>query len=268
MGNLSSSGDLTMSTQQPLTYQALVSLAAADPAVVGLVVFGSQAHEGMVTRYSDHDVCVILADGATTDFTGQRTPELDFGISSLAEFRAAGMPGGKECPHLTAACGHCDTFSRYALARATVVLDKLGGDIAQILADKAQLNADEAFRSSAEWLDFYANSLYRSVKNDRDGHALAARLDAANSVQGLLELLFALDRRPRPYNKYLTWELTHYPLPGWDTGKLLTAVDRIARTGDVSLQRRVFARVEAVARHAGHGEVLDAWGEDLELMRP
>jgi hypothetical protein len=166
-----------MSTQQPLTYQALVSLAAADPAVVGLVLFGSQAHEGMVTSYSDHDVSVILADGATTDLTGQRTSELDFGISSLAEFRAAGMPGGKECLHLTMACNHS-------------------------------------------------------------------------------------------YNKYLTWELDRYPLPGWDTGKLLDAVDRIARTGDVSLQRRLFARVEATARQAGHSEVLDAWGEDLELMRP
>jgi hypothetical protein len=242
-----------MSTQQPLTYQAVVSLAAADPDVVGLVLKGSQAHEGMVTRYSDHDLYVILADGATTDltrFTGHRTLELDLVIISLAEFRAV------------------SGFERYALARATVVLDRLGGRIAQILAGKARLDADEAFRSSAEWLDAYANSLYRSVKNDRDGHALAARLDAADSVRFLLELLFALDRRPRPYNKYLTWELARYPLPGWDTDKLLNAVDCIARTGDVRLQRRLFARVEAAARQAGHSEVLDAWGEDLDLMRP
>jgi hypothetical protein len=260
-----------MSAQQPLTYQAFLSMAAADPAVVGLILKGSQAHEGMVTSYSDHDLYVVLADGAKTDlirFTGHRTQELDLVIISLAEFRVAGMLGGKECLHLTMACNHCETFERYALARATVVLDRLGGAIAQILADKAQLDADEAFRSSAEWLDAYANSLYRSVKNDRDGHALAARLDAVDSVRFLLELLFALDRRPRPYNKYLTWELARYPLPGWDTGKLLDAVDRIARTGDVRLQQGIFARVEAAARHAGHGEVLDAWGEDLELMRP
>jgi hypothetical protein len=261
-----------MSTQQPLTYQAVVSLAAADPAVVGLVLKGSQAHEGMVTRYSDHDLYVIFADGATTDLTtrltGHRTLELDLVVISLAEFRAAGMPGGKECLHLTMACNHCETFERYALAQATVVLDRLGGGIAQILADKAQLDANQAFRSSAEWLDAYANSLYRSVKNDRDGNALAARLDAADSVRFLLELLFALDRRPRPYNKYLMWELARYPLPDWETGKLLNAVDCIARTGDVRVQRRLFARVEAAARQAGHSKVLDAWGEDLDLMRP
>jgi hypothetical protein len=244
-----------MTAQRPLTYKAFVELATADPAVVGLVLKGSRAHEGMITGHSDHDLYVVLADGVTTDltrFTGHRTSELDLVIVSLTEFRVAGMPG----------------FERYALARACVVLDRLDGAIARILAAKARLSADEAFRACDEWLDAYANSLYRSVKNDRDGHPLAARLDAADSIRFLLELLFALDRRPRPYNKYLEWELTRYPLPGWDTVRLLDTVDRISGTGDVVLQRRTFARVEAAARRAGHSVVLDAWGEDLDLMRP
>jgi hypothetical protein len=244
-----------MTAQQPITFHAFVELAATDPAVVGLVLKGSRAHEGMTTEYSDHDLYVVLADGATTAltrFTGHRTPELDLVILSLDEFRAAGMPD----------------FERYALARARIVLDRLDGGIAQILAGKARLDADDAFREAGEWLDAYANSLYRSVKNARDGHALAARLDAADSIRFLLELLFALDRRPRPYNKYLEWELARFPLPGWDTGLLLDAVDRISGMGDVSAQRRLFAQVEAVAHRAGHSAVLDAWGEDLNLMRP
>ncbi|SDM10994.1 hypothetical protein [Nonomuraea jiangxiensis] len=242
-------------SQEPLTYQAFVELAAADPAVVGLVLKGSRAHDGMTTEHSDHDLYVVLADGATTElarFAGHRTSELDLVLLTLAEFRRAGMPG----------------FERYALARARVVLDRLDGGIAELVAAKARLNADEAFRDCGEWLDAYANSLYRSVKNARDGHPLAARLDAADSVRFLLELLFALDRRPRPYNKYLEWELVRHPLPGWDTGMLLEAADRISATGDVTLQRRLFAQVEAAARRAGHGAVLDAWGEDLDLMRP
>jgi hypothetical protein len=244
-----------MTAQQPLTYDAFVRLATADPAVVGLVLKGSRAHDGMTTEHSDHDLYVVLADGASTDLTplsGRRTPELDLVVLSLGEFRAAGMPG----------------FERYALARARIVLDRLDGGIARILADKARLASDEASRAAGEWLDAYANSVYRSVKNHRDGQALAARLDAADSVRFLLELLFALDRRPRPYNKYLEWELARYPLPGWDTAALLDAVGRVAATGAVAPQQRLFARVEAVARESGLGDVLDAWGEDLALMRP
>ncbi|WP_115974419.1 hypothetical protein [Streptomyces sp. 3212.3] len=244
-----------MTAQQPLAYDAFVQLAAADSAVVGLVLKGSRAHDGMTTRHSDHDLYVVLADDVRTDltrFAGHRTLELDLVLVSLTEFRAAGMPG----------------FERYALARAQVVLDRLDGGIARILADKARLGADEAFEVSSGWLDAYANSLYRSVKNHRDGQALAALLDAAESVRCLLELLFALDHRPRPYNKYLEWELARHPLPGWDTDVLLRAVERISASGDVFLQRHLFTLVEATVREAGHGEVLDAWGDDLYLMRP
>jgi hypothetical protein len=245
----------TMTAQQPLTYDAFVELAAADSAVVGLVLKGSRAHEDMATPHSDHDLYVVVADDAKTDltrFAGHRSAELDLVIVTLTEFRGAGMPG----------------WERYALARARIVLDRLDGGIARILADWARLDADEAFRDSGRRLDAYVNSLYRSVKNHRDGRALAARLDAADSMRFLLELLFALDRRPRPYNKYLEWELVRHPLPGWDTEVLLRAVDRISATGDVSQQRRLFALVERAVRAAGHAEVLDAWGDDLELMRP
>ncbi|WP_331763022.1 hypothetical protein OG209_40095 (plasmid) [Streptomyces sp. NBC_01383] len=244
-----------MTAQQPLTYDAFVELAATDQAVVGLVLKGSRAHEGMTTEYSDHDLYVVLTEGVATTltrFAGHRTSELDLVILTLDEFRAAGMPG----------------FERYALARARIVLDRLDGGIAQIVAAKARLDAGEAFRDAGQWLDAYANSLYRSIKNNRDGHALAARLDGVDSMRFLLELLFTFDRRPRPYNKYLEWELGRYPLPGWDTRKLLAAVDRISRTGDASAQRCLFSHVEAQARRAGHGAVLDAWGEDLDLMRP
>ncbi|MFH0520750.1 hypothetical protein ACHBTE_26685 [Streptomyces sp. M41] len=244
-----------MAAQPSLTYDAFLALATADPAVVGLVLKGSRAHDGMATENSDHDLYVVLADGSTTELrrlAGHRTARLDLVIVSLAEFRAAGMPG----------------FERYALARARVVLDRLAGGIGEIIAAKARLGADEAFRAAGGWLDAYANSLYRSVKNDRDGDPLAARLDATDSVGHLLELLFALHRRPRPYNKYLSWELARHPLPGWDGAALLRDVDRIAASGDAAVQRRLFARVEAAARRAGHRAVLDGWGEDLRLLRP
>lgn len=235
------------------TYAALLSRVADDPAVVGLVLKGSHAHDGMATQYSDRDVYVVLAEGAATELSGlhgHRSAELDVVVTTVDQFR------------------QLDGHERYALSRAHVVIDRLDGEIAEIVGAKGQRDRAEATAAAAGWLDAYANSLYRSVKNARDGNRLAAHLDAADSVGFLLELLFALDCRPRPYNKYLAWELERFPLPGWATSPLLNEIGRIAGTGDVDLQRSLFAKVEAVAREAGHDSTLDAWGEDLVLMRP
>jgi hypothetical protein len=236
-----------------LTYAELLSRIADDPAVVGLVLKGSHAHDGMATQYSDRDVYVVLAEGADSELSGlhgHRSAELDVVVATVDQFR------------------DLDGHERYALSRAHVVIDRLDGGIAEIVGAKGLRDRAEASAAAAGWLDAYANSLYRSVKNARDGNPLAAHLDAADSMSFLLELLFALDRRPRPYNKYLEWELERFPLPGWATSLLLEQIGLIAGTGDADLQRSLFAQVEAVAREADHDSTLDAWGEDLLLMRP
>jgi len=63
-------------------------------------------------------------------------------------------------------------------------------------------------------LDAYVNSYYRTLENARDGNRSAAGLDAAESFSNLLEFVFAAERRVRPYNKYLEWELGTHPRPG------------------------------------------------------
>ncbi|MCC3765366.1 hypothetical protein K3N28_20090 [Glycomyces sp. TRM65418] len=244
-----------MTEAAPMSFEEFTREARADPAVVGLVLIGSQAHDGLVTEHSDHDLWVVLADGATSDLQrlhGHRDAQLDLVVISLSQFRAAGMPG----------------FARYAVARGRVVLDRLDGEIAAIIAAKQRLGEQEAHDLAAGRLDDYVNLLYRSLKNHRDGHRLASRLDAADSLGSALDLLFAMDRRPRPYNKYLEWELAEYPLPGWDTEALLETVGAVVATGDPVPQRRLFAQIEAKARAFGIGSVLDAWGEDLAPLHP
>jgi hypothetical protein len=236
-----------------MSYEAFVARATDDPDVVGLVLKGSHAHEGMATRYSDHDLYVVIADGAATGLAaldGFRSARLDLVVVTAAEFDRLG------------------DWERYAIARARVLLDRLGGRITRTVAAQGRLGVAEASRVAPARLDAYANAHYRSLKNARDGNPLAARLDAADSVGFLLDLLFALDRRPRPYNKYLAWELDRFPLPGWDTRDLLATLGRITGAGDVGAQRELFGRVEVLARAAGHAATLDAWGGDLELMRP
>lgn len=236
-----------------MDFAAFVAEATADPAVVGLVLKGSRAHDGMTAPHSDHDLYVILADDVASELTaldGYRSAQLDVVVTTLERFRRPA------------------DWERYAIARSRVLVDRRGGEVTRIVAAMGRLDTEEAFRSAAVLLDAYANSLYRSVKNHRDGNPLAGHLDAAASVGFLLDLLFTLDHRPRPYNKYLAWELDRFPLPDWESAALLDTVARITANGEVTPQQRLFAQVEAAARAAGHAAVPDAWGEDLLLMRP
>ena len=52
-------------------------------------------------------------------------------------------------------------------------------------------------------LDELVYFYYRAFKSRRDGRAKAARSDAAEAVASLLDVVFALNRRVGPYNKYL-----------------------------------------------------------------
>ncbi|MEV8361837.1 hypothetical protein [Streptomyces niveus] len=239
-----------------------VAHASASPDVVGLVLSGSHAREGMATAHSDHDVYVITADGRTVTpaalLDGRRSAALDVMRLSLPEFRTRGLPGGT------------DPWDRYAFVHSQVLLDRLDGTITRLVAEKAALDAPEAHRLVRSELDAYINSLYRSVKSHRDARPAVAHLDAAESVPYLLTVVFALHQRVRPYNKYLLWELEHHPLgaPEWAADVLFPQLRRIVADGDPTTQRALFATVERAARQAGHASVLDSWGADIDLLRP
>ncbi|RKN47258.1 hypothetical protein D7294_01465 [Streptomyces hoynatensis] len=232
-----------------------------EPAVLGLVLSGSQAHAGMPTPHSDHDLHVITADEAPawlTALDGFRSPHLDLVVMPLAAFRRRALPGDEY------------GWARYAYVHARLLFDRLGGTIGELLDRKRTLSPAEARRHADGHLDAYLNQTYRSLKSHRDGRPELAHLDAAESLPFLLESLFALHRRVRPYNKYLEWELSRHPLgaPTWQAGTLLPRLRRILATGEPAAQRALFADVERLARARGHGEILDSWGTDLLLLRP
>lgn len=222
--------------------------AGADPAIVGLVLSGSQAREGMATAHSDHDVYVIVQDGAETGLSGMRTPYLDLVLFTLTEFRTDRTE-----------------WNRYSYAHSKVLIDRLDGEIAAIVRRQATLTPEEARQRVAEALDDYVNLVYRSMKTRGEG----SHLDAAESVGPLLTTVFALHGRLRPYNKYLRWELERHPLgpPEWAVEPLLPQVQRVLADGDKPTQAGLSTQVERAARAAGHGDTLDAWGQDLELCR-
>lgn len=243
------------------TLHAFISRATADPGVVGLVLSGSQVHAGMPTAHSDYDLHVVVRDESVPVLAALdrfRSAHLDLVVITLAQFRTRGMPGRP------------DSFARYSYVHAEVLFDRLDGTVAGILDEKRTLGVDEARDAAAGWLDAYVNQTYRSLKSYRDDRPGLGHLDAAESVPYALEVLFALHRRVRPYNKYLRWELERQPLddPRWDADRLLPALGRILADGDPPTQRALFAGVEEAARRAGHDDVLDAWGTDLGLLRP
>jgi hypothetical protein len=151
-------------------------------------------------------------------------------------------------------------WSRYSFAHITAVFDKSGGDVQATLAAMEFIAPDVAPRVADKHLDDYLNSTYRSVKNGRDGDDQAGMLDAAESLPALLGFLFALDRRVRPYNKFLRWELQHHLLPQlpWEVPEFVEMLLATAR-GDTESRRRLLDGTVKVAREQGHEAVLDSW---------
>ncbi|MFC4584952.1 hypothetical protein [Sphaerisporangium corydalis] len=237
-------------------FSALLARVAADPAVAGAVLSGSRAREGMATSRSDHDVYLVTADGLTVA-EERRDALLDVVVLTLAEFRAHALPGsGFE-------------WNRYAFTHARVLKDRPDGLIGDLVARKGALSPEEARATAAASLDAFVNAAYRWLKNDRDGHATEARLDAAESIPPLLTCVFALHQRVRPYNKYLGWELRNHPLgpPAWRHERLLPDLTAVLSHAAPRTARELFLNLEPLARAAGHDTVLDAWGDDLRLLR-
>lgn len=218
-----------------------VQRAAADSNVVGLVLTGSQAR-GTTTVHSDHDLVVVVADQATPWRHDVRSADLDEAVCTVA-----------------ALADTSTLWQRYAYRGARVLLDRLDGQVVDLVERQATPTADEAAEWSRSGLDAYLNQLYRAVKSRRDGSPDVAQLDEMESVPWLLSTVFALHGRLRPYNKYLGWELQTYPLSPFWTAELQPA--RVV-TGAL----RLFPAVSDLARERGHGAVLDGWGDDIALI--
>ncbi len=220
----------------------VLARAAADPGVRGVILTGSRAR-GLANAWSDYDVTIVVAEQAQPWRHSSRTGTLDEVVCTPEALADTSV-----------------RWQRYAYRGARVLLDRLDGGIAALVDRQATPSEEEAAGQARTALDAYLNQLYRAVKSRRDGFADAAHLDEVESLPWLLETVFALHGRLRPYNKYLDWELENFPLPGpWNTA---------LRPGSVVAgSLRLFTAVEALARRRGHADVLDAWGSDIALIR-
>lgn len=237
-------------------YAELVERARADDDVLGLILTGSRGRGFRVRPDSDWDVRLVLRDGAADTYSTPHGSPVEVFVLDRSRFERTGLPGsGSE-------------WDRYSYVRCELVLDR-DGELAELLAVKARLGEEEARELATFALDGYVNSYYRSARNAANDLQLEARLDAAESVPPLLTARFALERRVRPFNKFLGWELGLEPLPGepWGIDVLLPRLQRILGSGELAEQQALFRDVESLARERGLGHVIDGWEPDVAWLR-
>jgi hypothetical protein len=245
-----------------LTGLALRNDADHGANLLGLVLSGS-AGRGVATDRSDLDVYVVLADsgmggrGASLSTT---VDEIPVTISDLERVPPFGSKGW---------------WFRWSFAWVPVLLDRTEGRLQSALRQQATVTTGEAVSILVEHdrLDGWLNYAYRALKNNRDGRALECLLDAAESMPWLLDVIFTLAGRVRPYHKYLPWELRQHPLPNWQAEELL-ALLTATLDGEPAAIRATFERVETLcaAFDSERPEpvltpIIDGWGDELQLLR-
>ena len=236
-------------------------LSREDPRIVGVVLTGSAAR-GMATRWSDVDVYVVRTEDTAQVREVRRSTAVDEIPVTLTQLERPGEFGTDEW------------WSRWSFAWAKVLRDQTGGRVAAAVHRQATLTTAEQELILPDRLDGYVNFAYRALKADREGRQLERRLDAAESVPWLLDVVFTLAARVRPYNKYLSWELREHPLPTpeWSAERLLPQVEAML-AGDPDALRRTFASVEreclAYDADREHGlcrDTIESWGSELDLL--
>jgi predicted nucleotidyltransferase len=234
-----------------------------DPDIVGVVLSGSVAR-GMATEHSDVDVYVVRSEVSSSHREVLRSQAIDEIPTTLAELEDV-APFSDDA-----------YWYRWSFAYARVLRDDTGGRVAAAVQRQATLTPEEQDTILLARLGGAINLPYRALKADRDGRVLERRLDAAESVPWVLDVIFALEGRVRPYNKYLAWELRTHPLsvPEWSADTLLPHVERMLHDGDPASLRAVYAVMERECRRHDRArgsralaDDIDSWGAELALLR-
>nr|MDO8115685.1 nucleotidyltransferase domain-containing protein [Candidatus Sigynarchaeota archaeon] len=236
-------------------FNRMLDEAKADSNIIGLMLGGSRG-KGLITRYSDYDVLIVVVDGKADEYKRMyprnKHHGMELSVQSLSQFR------------VEAEWGTPDASGRYDFAWVTAQIDKTS-EIQPLIDEKGRIPGDKVKKFIEDNLGAYINQYYRSLKCFRDGYILGARLEASLEIEFLLSVLFALhDRRLKPFYKYFVWELETHPLRKvpFSTSAFIDKISTIASDANIDTQREIFLMVEKLCRDEGYGYCIDVWDDE------
>ncbi len=239
-------------------FQRLVAESKIDPNILGFFIAGSRG-KGFENKDSDYDPYMIVKDVAAKRYKSRygnmKLEEIHLAILSLSEFKEY------------ASWGSPSSGDRYDFTHVRIFSDK--SNIRKIIAEKGSIPKDKQKDFINSSLDSYVNSLFRSLKCLKNGNKTGARLEAAKSIYPLLDAIFALESRPRPFDGYLEKELEKYPLKkfAWKRGEFIRKILLIQASADLKAQQEILKNIERLFRKEGYSKVFDGWNKDLDWIK-
>lgn len=239
-------------------FQNLVNKSKSDENIIGCILLGSRG-KGFENEHSDYDVTIIVKDGCSEEYQNSlndfNSENIDLVVMSISDFQEY------------ATWGSDTAWDRYDYAHVKVLVDK--ANIAELAAQKGCVpkNVKNDFISAS--LDGYINYVFRSVKCHRNNNLTGAHLEASSSIPYLLDIVFAVNSRIKPFSGYLERELKEYPLKifPWTVEDFLSSILYILETGNLKAQQEMLKAIEKIAIERGFQDTLEGWeGKDKWAM--
>jgi hypothetical protein len=232
-------------------FEDLFDEAKSDDNIIGFFL-GDTKDNGIGDHLSGINLCMIVKDDIVNEYKKKfdiEVPEINLSVMSLTEFTEYSESQGET------------SGERYNFTHLSALVDKTGGEIQKLIKEKGLIPENQQAEFINNSLNAYINCFYRSVRSYQKQEAVGIRLEAAASIQYLLNALFALHGRVAPFADYLVSELKARPLEkfSWSVKKILEVLLKILNTGDLETQQELFKAVEKVFRSSGYGKVFDDW---------
>jgi hypothetical protein len=222
---------------------------AADPDVIGILLTGSRAN-GAVTAESDYDVIFIVSDETAARYKREkREPQRGGTLDSSIDTTDMQWHNSPQTLR---------SYNTFGADACRVIYDRTG-EVTALSEELSVMPKEQADEKASDSYGAYLNSMFRSLKCWRRSDELGARLNATQSVEHLLDALFALERLWRPFESRVYLHLNKLTGQAWQEDELRRDLLDLLTTTDPRRQQEFARRVIALMDERGHGHVYEEW---------